>query len=414
MDYMIIKQILDMGDISPEEKLSMISKIVKQFERIDNYTKEIASVEGRMPTLEDNYEAILKFAKDSEIALKEDEKWIATIMRTGLSYLMNEQMENGGWGRTKKHHFPDTISHHIKGDRTHPLATSWDTVMAIATLISGGQFVPDAPDVKLSILKGLRWLKENQDSNGAWRDVDRLVIEDSPPNILQTGMAICGLVRGTSFLGKNDLRENIQAGLDFLEKSQDIGTRGWPTNPGDPPDVKATSMSIIASLVAGRGTVAKGGVDWLITNQTKEGDWGYVRRPAYYLLGVYYGIEALHMYRLINRESLKKNLNYYSTIARAIRKALNWYGNANKLVRYKDRFGWIWKDGDEEADIENTAAAIIVLLNCAEDDFSFVIRKGIEWLINQRDPDTYWGVDTSMALLSLIKYVEPKSRELKI
>jgi hypothetical protein len=413
MDYGIIKQILSLEDVSAEEKLSMISKIIKQFERIDNYSKAIAAEKGGKPTLDDKYQAMLQIADEIGVTLNLDEKEIDQIINSGLSYVMSEQLDNGGWGRDQKRYFPDTIHTHINSDRSQPVATPWDTCMAISILTIWDKICPGSLDVKESILEGLKWLKEDQDSNGAWREVDRHVRE-SPPNILQTGLAISVSAYGGSHLGlEKDFAESIQAGLEFLVQHQDTETGGSPTVPGDPPDVKATSMSVIASSLANGGILAKRGIDWLITHQTDEGDWGYVRTSAYPLFGIYYGITALDIYRFGNRDYLLENVDFRKKIDRAIRKALNWYVGANKLIRHQERYRWVWKDGGEIADTANTPAAIIVLLDCAEDDFSFIMRKGVEWLINQRDQDTYWGIDTSLVLLSLIKYIKPESRRHK-
>jgi hypothetical protein len=97
-------------------------------------------------------------------------------------------------------------------------------------------------------------------------------------------------------------------------------------------------------------------------------------------------------------------------VNRSIQKALNWYVKANKLIKSSDGYNWGFQNEDEIADVANTAAAVTVLLDCAEDDFSFVINKSIEFLLNKKDQSEYWGGDTSIVLLSLIRYVKPESR----
>jgi hypothetical protein len=157
-------------------------------------------------------------------------------------------------------------------------------------------------------------------------------------------------------------------------------------------------------------SLAREGVKWLIENQLDEGDWGYTRTPDSFLFGAYYGIEALEFYRMLNKKELSTDPQFHQAITRVHRRAINWYIISNQLVRVQEKYGWAWVNGDRTGEIANTASAITVLLDCAEDDFSFVIRKGIDYLLAQRDPDTLWEGDTALVLMSLIRYINPDSR----
>jgi len=409
MDYEIIKDILNIEKISAEEKISMISKIAQKFEAIDNYANEIAFSEGRKVTIDDEHRATMKFASDMGLSLEKDEQEVIENIRGGIFYLVKNQLQNGGWGRSQKERIPERIHAFIKSDHPEALASAWLTTMAIVSLTAWYRFFNKDKDVETSIIKGLKWLKENQDSNGAWRDVDRFVIE-SPPNVIQTGMAIVGLVYGMIRFDIKDHKVNIDDGMNFLEKMQDKKTGGWPSLSGAPPDSKATSISVLASLFTNRKDLATKGIEWLIDNQNPEGDWGYKLTPDSFLLGIYYGLEALEGYQLLNNAFLLKISDFRLKVNRATQKALNWYVKANKLIKSSDGYNWAFQNEDEIADVANTAAAVTVLLDCAEDDFSFVINKSVEFLLNQKDQSEYWSGDTSIVLLSLIRYVKPESR----
>ena len=309
MDYEIIKDILEIEDKSAEEKLSMISKIAQKFEAIDNYANEIALSEGRKVTIDDEHRATMKFASDMGLSLEKDEQEVIENIRGGIFYLVERQLQNGGWGRSQKERIPERIHDFIKADHSEGLASAWLTTMAIVTLTAWHRFFNKDEDVEKSIIKGLKWLKENQDSNGAWRDVDRFVIE-SPTNVIQTGMAIVGLVYGIIRFAKKDLKVNIDDGMNFLEKTQDKKSGGWPSLSGAPPDSKATSISVLASLFANRKDLATKGIEWIIHNQNSEGDWGYKVTPDSFLFGVYYGLEALEGYQLLNNAFLLKNPDF--------------------------------------------------------------------------------------------------------
>jgi hypothetical protein len=413
MDYRLIKQILDMERTTSDEKVSLISSIVEQYENLDMFTNKMASDEGRKPTLEDKYQAMLKFAEDKGISLSENVENVDHVIKKGISYIMDSQLKNGGWGRTKKKQFPIILHAQIQNELSQPLATAWDTAMAIFTLINYYKFFSKEPDVDPTIERGLEWLLNNQEANGAWRDVDKNFLE-SPYNIIQTTMATCALIYMCQYFNDQSVMNTIPTILKFLMASHDKKSGGWPTWPGQSPDVKATSLVSMCCTLLKEIKFADLGIRWLLKNQTPEGDWAYTRTPAYFLYGEYYGIEALHTFRSVFQAEIKKEPEYDRKIRTSIRKALNWYCNSNKLVRYQKKLKWIWRDGDEIADVENTAAAICVLLDCAEDDFSFVIQKGVEWLMEQMDFETYWGVDTSIVLYCLIKYSKPESRRYRV
>ena len=409
MDYKIIQEIIKLDDVSAEKKLSMIEKIAKKFEKIDDYATSLAESEGRRTTFDDEYLATVKFATDAGVDFDKGDDEIKEIIKSSLIYLMNQQTESGGWGRSRRERIPARIHDLLGADNIGAVPNAWVTVMALSNLVAYRRFLDEPLEIEASGNRAIHWLMRNQDSNGAWRDVE-LSLCESPTNVIQTGMAIVGLVYGRLVFEQADPSPNIKAGLEFLAKSQDRETGGWSSLPGESPDSKATSMAVIASLFANKLELARGGIKWLLATQNNNGDWGYARTPDSFLFGAYYGIEALEMYRVFDNAYLSTNNEYSLQVDRAIRRSLNWYVKTNRLIRLEGKYRWGWKNGDEIADVANTAAAIIVLLDCAEDDFSFVISKGIEYLLSEKHQDNYWRGDTSMVLTALIRYIKPESR----
>jgi hypothetical protein len=421
MDYRIIKQVLNIEEKSVEEKLGMIEKIADRFAAIDNYARELAEDEGRQVTIEDRYEAAQRVADEFGISLEKREAEIKNMLQAGADYVMADQAAGGGWGRRRMYRIPPRIQGRIPENHEGPVPSPWVTCVAVSTLHLIYMFYHQLPEIEEAIHKGLNWLIATQNSDGSWNDVDPQICA-SPKNVIQTGMAISGLAVGAQILQTDDLRESIRQGLLYLAQSQNPASGGWasiPEDPESPTDSKATSMAVMSCLFSSKvlgidfpqdDRLAREGIVWLIENQLDEGDWGYTRTPDSFLFGAYYGIEALEFYRMLYQNSLSTDPQFHQAISRTHRRAINWYIISNQLVRIQEKYGWAWVNGDRTGEIANTASAITVLLDCAEDDFSFVIRKGIDYLLAQRDPDTFWEGDTALVLMSLIRYINPDSR----
>jgi squalene cyclase len=421
MDYRIIKQVLNIEDKSSEEKLAMIEKITDRFAAIDKYARELAEDRGRQVTIEDRYQAARRVADEIGISLKKREAEIKNLLQAGADHIIADQTASGGWGRRRMTRVPHRIQDLIPKDHEGPVPSAWVTCVALSTLQSVYNFYHQLPEIEEAIRKGLNWLIDSQNPNGSWNDVDPKIC-DSPINIIQTGMAISGLVTGVQSLQTDALQESIRKGLHYLSEAQNRASGGWASMPEIPEsetDSKATSMAVISCLLASKvlginfpqdDRFAREGVKWLIENQLDEGDWGYATTPDSFLFGAYYGIEALEFYRMLNQEGLSTDPQFHQALTRAHRKAINWYITSNQLVRVEEKYGWAWVNGDRTGEIANTASAITVLLDCAEDDFSFVIRKGIDYLLAQRYPNIFWEGDTALVLMSLVRYINPDSR----
>lgn len=412
MEYKIIKEIISMNNISEKEKLNMIEEIAHRFELIDKYAKEKSSKEGRDLTFEDEYQASLRVASEFNVSLDKKKHNLLNNIETGIKYIIEQQTESGGWGRTQRDRLPKRLRKYVKSDRFSPLPSSWCTGMAITTLNLAYRFLKRNSSIEEAIKKGLSWIKNNQDDSGGWRDVDLTEVSGSGNKIhlIQTGMAVCALFSGMRYFHRVDLKNYFDKGLNFLEKSQNKSSGGWPSLLSNLPDAKATSISIIACLLGEKNDCARNGVEWLINHQKPGGDWGYRRTSDSFLYGVYYGIATLQMFRLFSNRNLKSDTKFSFKLNKAIRKALFWYEQANELIKSENDYHWAWKGGDRIADIANTACALIVLLDYSELDFQFLIDRAIEYLIKEKDCESMWEGDTSLVVYSLIKYCYPDSR----
>lgn len=420
MNYRIIQQILSIKGKTEQEKLDMIEKIVDRYAKIDEYARESAEKKGRQITLKDRHLAAKRLATEIGVSIDKREDEIRDILEDSVYYILKDQNPSGGWGRTQLERVPARIHNNIPRSHSGPITSPWVTVMAMNTLQLLYAHFRKMTEVMNAIERGIKQLIESQNDDGSWNDVDPSIC-DSPKNIIQTGMAICGLVFSTSD-GKIDCRQNIYKGIEYLTQTQSPSTGGWsslPENPNDKADSKATSMAIISFLLSSKfpgisipleDNMSQRGVQWLIGHQKNEGDWGYTRSKDSFLFGAYYAIEALEIYSALSPKRTFKESGFEKKVARAHRRALNWYIISNRLVQLKDRYGWAWVNGDTAGEIANTAAAVIVLLDCAEQDFHFVIRKGIEYLLEQKDQATLWGGDTTIVLMALIRYLYPETR----
>ena len=421
MSYRIVKQVLELADKSPEEKLYMIEKVINRIETIDRYAHEQAQRYGRKVTIEDRNIAAKRLAWELGIKYLKNEAEIFPHIEKGASYLMANQTDAGGWGRTQINRMPDRIHSLLPKKVNGPVSSAWVTTMSIATLRIIHKYHNPLPEFKKSIENGCRWLVESQNPDGSWNEVDPRVCP-SEKNVIQTGMAITGLCQSAVLFETEKYHDAICRGLDYIRRTFNQQKGGWgmlaETNHGEC-DSKATSMAVIAYLFATKLLgiafrnglkVTTRGIRWLIDNQSEMGDWGFVRTQDSFLFGTYYGIEAIEIYRLLYNAQLSQDRDLRMALKRTKRKALDWYISSNQLVKVQDEYEWAWVNGNRTNEVANTAAAVTVLLDCAEDDFLFVIRKGVEYLLEQRGGNHFWEGDTSLVLMALLRYVYPESR----
>ena len=151
MVYKIIKEILNLEDVSDNDKISMIAKMTEKFEAIDGYAEEMALKEGREVTFEDEYNATFKVASEMGISFEKNENEITEVIIEGLNYIIEQQSDNGGWGRTQKARIPKRLHSYIKDDNLTPLPSAWVTSLAMSTLADGSRFIEKTSKIDKAI-----------------------------------------------------------------------------------------------------------------------------------------------------------------------------------------------------------------------------------------------------------------------
>lgn len=153
------------------------------------------------------------------------------VIRTGVQYLRNTQLDNGGWNNNTAH-----------------------TTFALIALAAA----ETDPEVRFN---GLRWLKKAQNRSGAWGKKER-----SPDNVLYTAAVLAGLRE----LGFKQNFEPISKGADWLAEGINFDG-GWALERGGRSDVFITSW-----VVQGLETVYDIDVQiaWLKQFQNSDGGFG--------------------------------------------------------------------------------------------------------------------------------------------
>ena len=126
------------------------------------------------------------------------------VIRTGVAYLRNTQMDNGSWNNNTAH-----------------------TIFALIALTTA-ETDPEAR------YKGLQWLKKVQNRSGGWGKKER-----SPDNVLYTAAVLAGFRR----LGFKQRFEPVSKGADWLARAINKDG-GWALRRGMPSDIFLTSWVI--------------------------------------------------------------------------------------------------------------------------------------------------------------------------
>lgn len=174
-------------------------------------------------------------------------------------------------------------------------------------------------------------------------------------------------------------------------------------------DVGATSWAIISLLKAGenpKSDFIMKPVKWLEDNQRDDGGWGW---------GWKGGLEKTSLipktYDALTALSMVAEKSENEVISSIIQNAKAWLINQQVLVNNEEKvWGWGWegfkgKDIDFISEVENTATAIMTLLDNGEGPKSAVIQTGIRWLMETRSGSQLWGNnDTARVIRCLNKY----------
>ena len=160
------------------------------------------------------------------------------VIRTGVMYLRNTQLENGSWNNNTAH-----------------------TIFALVALAAA----ETDPEVRF---KGLRWLKKAQNPTGAWGKKER-----SPDNVLYTAAVLAGFRR----LGFKQNFEPISKGADWLAAGINYDS-GWALQRGTQSDIFVTSW-VIQGLEPVYDIDAQ--IAWLKQLQNDDGGFGrYKNSPS--------------------------------------------------------------------------------------------------------------------------------------
>ena len=160
------------------------------------------------------------------------------VIRTGVMYLRNTQLDNGSWNNNTAH-----------------------TVFALIALATA----ETDPEVRF---KGLRWLRKAQNPTGAWGEKER-----SSDNVLYTAAVLAGFRR----LGFKRNFEPISKGADWLAEGINFDS-GWALQRGTQSDIFVTSW-VIQGLEPVYDIDAQ--IAWLKQLQNDDGGFGrYKNSPS--------------------------------------------------------------------------------------------------------------------------------------
>jgi len=394
MSYRLIDIILKDEKKTDEEKKKIIGRLLKTKEEIDRLAKEKdISV----------FEAIESIAEEKNIDI-EPIKYdtLREAVEKGVGWLKSEQHTNNGWGWDILQMFKYKIPENELKKST--LTTAWSTSVSILALNEWQKYSGDQDHLLKEIIKrGIEYLKKNCNQDSCWGPypLDLPSFKENT-NVFDTSisvLAILGIEKDVEFVSK--AVEKLQS----LQKENG----GWaPSEEDEKNDVGATSLAIQALIKYNqtdkwwhpKKNIEKG-IKWLIENQ-QDGGWsdGEKGSGVSFLTRTYDALEALVRYDPeFNGPRIKE----------AVEKGIEWLLDSIRFES-EDEIGLAWRsDKIEMSDIENTATAIIALLDCGVDPTSLEIEEGIKWLLERQKEDGRWGsvgFDTPCVILCLIKFME--------
>jgi hypothetical protein len=438
MYHDIIRSILN-SDLSQRQKLDKITEIVERVERVEMLALEYASEDGREPTWNDRMMAIDVIEKEEDIRTVDiDPERLEALLSSGIEWLKQILSKNRAWEAGKG--FEPFVCAKKPDYSDRPLEmlylAPWDVSMTIFAFRDWVENFAQNDDEALEwIEKGAAYLRKMQRSleNGGlgdsiWFRGLRASKKHPGTNALETALGITAWLSAQELL-RTDYSDAIGEAVTYLARSWNKSDGGWGFKKGWTSDVKCTSLALMA--LAGQSP-RTGAVDssvdmldraleWLFANQNPEnGEWTRDRRSKdNTLFGSYFAIEALTMERYFlnilpkgrDREHLRQ---YNEKIELALSRALRWYESSQKYMKRPDFEGWGWENQIEDSDVENTAAGIIVLLDADWlDENSPLMENTMYWLLRQKRPDDFWGVQTPIVLMSFVNFLKPDARLFK-
>ena len=199
---------------------------------------------------------------------------------------------------------------------------------------------------------------------------------------------------------------------------------GWGFKPGYRSDVKCTAMAVMALLMARRHSLESpdqmvhDGLQFLLDNQKEDGSWPTVRHSrdsavfsSFYAIETFLVEKYLYYSASLHAAAQCPHDPQREQLEGALNKALTWYQFSTRFLPRGDQQGWGWEDHVKSSGVENTACALIVLLDTGwmRDDAP-LIQRTLDWLLKHRHPENLWGAQTPLILMGIMRIVEPTTR----
>lgn len=385
MDPQLVQAILEIN-LPADKKIELIDKLATLLTKFNEFWERTPHKAW--------HTAAEEFA--SSLGLKgspPDPSRVKSAIQVGINWLMQNQHKDGGWGWVEEKRLSPIAWKKLgeKGESNGNFSLPWDTAVATLAIHDWGIHFKEQ-NTQALVKTGCEWLIKNQNLDGGWGG--RLGVDpESSSNAIETGAALWLLCFTNPHVFEDSA--TTRRGLEFLARLQ-CENGGYSLQSGLEPDAKSTAIATAIGHCYGQNPKCiSRGISWLLEKQEPAGNWIWPRVPYSQIDATFYAIEALRIYHLRLEAS---------EVLDPMRKAVAWYKDEAHLVIQDQKVGWAWDNA------ENTAAAIIARLDSGEPNSSPSIERGIEWLIARYDSPVFWGFETPLVLLALIRYLEPKAR----
>ncbi len=419
MSYDVIRKIIQDRELNVEAKLSIINKVLDDLEGLDEMAAGLAE-DGK-----NSYEIIGEIADHEKVNLN-GMSTVQKITEEGVKWLKAKKNKDGGWGMWEENMYRQEDVKKVK-DKTqtwpNDMSSPWETATANAVLRRWRIHFDHEKKLSDDEKSGLLWLQNNQNDDGGWAELPKEYGSES--ELLDTGFSICSFVEDNKVITEETINgvEVIKKGINFLLNSQNEDG-GWPLYHNNS-ETKPTALSVLVINIM-KPFIEKyswlnekveeieashsKGVRWLLDNQDKGGQWKTrcEAHPSNTIDPTFYAMYALKSWSLFVKRS---DPELFNKIYKATKKSEKAYKDNCKIVSMGHQTGLHWRGEKSEGGIENTAAAITVLLDCGTPEHSLFVTKGIEWLLKQQGRvGEYWGSDTDIVLYCFITLLRPGLR----
>ena len=438
MVFDVIRGILN-SPLSEDAKLRRIAKIVDKFDAIGMQAVEDAVDSGIEPTWEDRInllkQAAIKQSEERSDGLQDD---IIDSVEHGIAWLKRRIMENQYWDVPEV--FEPIQVKEEPEELTRPLEmlnyAPWEISMTILVLADWlNHWRKNDQEAMEVIEKGKAYLRHIQNGLGEGGLGDSLWLEEIPSrddislaNVPETAISISAFNASAGGLTR-DYTGAADEAISYLIACRDKDDGAWGFKKGLSSDLKCTAIALM-SLMATRirrkiaslsdyelDEILYKGLKWLL-GQQENGDWSYHPRASRdnVVFGSFYAIELLAQVRIfVNIMSDRFNLEGLAKLEKELQSAfwhsLRQYEVSQKLITDEEHEGWGWGSEIGSLSVENTAAALIVLLDAEWlDATSPMLERASEWLLQKMDMESFWGVDTPLVIMAFIRMIQDTAR----